>query len=743
MFTSKGLFANVFCPHQENCILPRCIFKHPDGKLVDSGPAVISAHTIAARNEQDGQRKRQKVSDEKDDGTIASKAISSQEIVQGEDSTKRPVAARGDRRSKSLSAATREISPPPLKKATQNASSSTKPATKPTTGLKAMPKTPVKAAIKQEGLNPRGLKYPAPATHDMRYRLLRALYEHFERLNTELRKDAKEDEESLVLSDQELITRALDIEEEATLSASIYSNLVKNKILQYKRMTVPQWIAERTKEVTAEKAKAAALSTPVPLPSAQPKVIGTGLTPEEELTILPRLYTPITHLTKHGYVNSIPTPEEIETAKKGIEAAKGWEVCDRCKSRFQVFPERREEDGALASGGTCRYHYGKPFFPERLATDPKGTKREKRYRCCGEGIGESTGCTTAPSHVFKISEVKRLAAILNFACTPENPDLVKKGKDKRPVCIDGEMGYTVYGLELIRLTATSWPSGDALFDVLVRPVGLILDLNSRFSGVYPHHMADAKPYTPSSSLPSITLSSKKQALHIVDSPAAARDLLFQCLTPLTPLVGHGLENDLNATRLIHPTIIDTALLFPHKAGLPYRNGLKALMQVHLNRHIQVVKAGIVDGDGKEELEGHDSKEDANAAGDLVRFALGEEWGKMQRDGWKKADGAFVPPPATTGGVQWVQGRRDSNESLQKGFLGHFGLETEELKPSKIAGRKRTRDEAGFELGVVELKAEEKELKAKGGKRNKDEIELDLDEDIQTPVKFEKGKLYEP
>jgi RNA exonuclease 1 len=87
--------------------------------------------------------------------------------------------------------------------------------------------------------------------------------------------------------------------------------------------------------------------------------------------------------------------------------------------------------------------------------------------------------------------------------------------------------------------------------------------------------------------------------------------------------------------MIHPIIIDTALLYPHKAGLPYRNGLKMLMQTHLNRHIQVV----VDG----KMDGHDSKEDANAAGDLVRFALAKEWSKMQMYGWVVKDGEFKPP----------------------------------------------------------------------------------------------------
>jgi hypothetical protein len=460
----------------------------------------------------------------------------------------------------------------------------------------------------------------------MRYKLLKALHEQLTRLNSELVKDASHSEEELILSEQALITMCLDIEEEATASPSIYSNLVKNKILAYKRMTVKQWVEERGKEVAKVKAlEATSMSdTPTTKPPEAPKPIETGLNIHEELTLLHRLCTPITGLSKHGYVTEIPTEKEIESAKQGIEMAKGWEVCDRCKTRFQVFPGRREEDGALTSGGKCTYHFGKPYFQERSPNEPKA-KRVKKYRCCGESMGDSAGCTQAENHVFKISEGKRLAAILNFEKTPENLARVSD----RPVCIDGEMGYTVYGLELIRLTATSWPDGEPLFDVLVRPIGPILDLNSRYSGVWPKHMAEALPWSVSAP------DDKNGKLRIVESPAAARTLLHSYLSPATPLIGHGLENDLNATRMIHPIIIDTALLFPHKAGLPYRNGLKMLMLTHLNRHIQVV----VDG----KMDGHDSKEDANAAGDLVRFALAKEWSKMQMYGWVVKDGEFKPP----------------------------------------------------------------------------------------------------
>ncbi|KAF8846660.1 hypothetical protein BDZ45DRAFT_637958, partial [Acephala macrosclerotiorum] len=626
MFTSKGLFSEIICPHKDSCMLPRCIFKHSDTKRGVAATAVVETEdNLAAGNEQDGQRKRPKLDSETEKAestTKESRAVTNTPVNKYSRSGQLKSTLAEPKKSH---AATREISPPPLRRKLENGMTTGTKQTStqtPTSTTKSAPKKAVKAPLKVESLNPRVLK-PAPATHDMRFRLLRALHDQFVRLNSELKKDAKDDEQELVLSEQALITKALDLEEEAAGSPSIYSNLVKNKILVYKRMTAKQWVDERAKEVAAAKAKAA---PPAPIPTGPPKPIETGLTPEQELTLLPRLYTPVTGLTAHGYVTSIPTPEDIEAAKAGVEAAHNWEQCDRCKSRFQVFPGRREEDGALAAGGTCTYHYGKPYTPEKSALDPKA-KRQRRYRCCNEAVGDSAGCTTAENHVFKISEVKRMASVLNFEETPENPE--KEGS--KPVCIDGEMGYTVYGLELIRLTATSWPDGEELFDVLVRPMGPILDLNSRYSGVWPKHMAEAPPWADNPPNRSSTKPYNGK-LPIVDSPAKARSLLFSVLSPKTPLIGHGLENDLNATRLIHPTIIDTALLFPHKAGLPYRMGLKTLMAQYLNKHIQVV----IDG----KMDGHDSKEDANAAGDLVRFKIGEEWRKMAKEGWKIEDGAF-------------------------------------------------------------------------------------------------------
>lgn len=87
--------------------------------------------------------------------------------------------------------------------------------------------------------------------------------------------------------------------------------------------------------------------------------------------------------------------------------------------------------------------------------------------------------------------------------------------------------------------------------------------------------------------------------------------LSTLFSPSTILIGHGLENDLRALRLLHPTIIDTALLFPHPRGPPMRQSLKALSERYLQRSIQL-------GSGTDV--GHSSAEDAKAALDLVKYA---------------------------------------------------------------------------------------------------------------------------
>ena len=119
-----------------------------------------------------------------------------------------------------------------------------------------------------------------------------------------------------------------------------------------------------------------------------------------------------------------------------------------------------------------------------------------------------------------------------------------------------------------------------MLDELVRPHNPIVDLNTRWSGIKSLETATE------------TLESIKQRI----SKLCSND---------TILVGHGLENDLNVLRICHSKIIDTAAVFPHPNGLPYKYGLWKLARDHLGKIIQ------------DSHHGHDSLEDAQICMELL------------------------------------------------------------------------------------------------------------------------------
>lgn len=86
-------------------------------------------------------------------------------------------------------------------------------------------------------------------------------------------------------------------------------------------------------------------------------------------------------------------------------------------------------------------------------------------------------------------------------------------------------------------------------------------------------------------------------------------LLSNLISPRTILLGHSLESDLKALKLRHPWCIDTAILFKHPKGPPYKPGLKYLAKTLLEKEIQT-------GEG-----GHDPEEDARTCLELLEMKL--------------------------------------------------------------------------------------------------------------------------
>ncbi|OXG10615.1 RNA exonuclease 1 [Cryptococcus neoformans Tu401-1] len=158
------------------------------------------------------------------------------------------------------------------------------------------------------------------------------------------------------------------------------------------------------------------------------------------------------------------------------------------------------------------------------------------------------------------------------------------------LAIDCEMVVSKDGDELARISVIDFNSGKNVFDELVLPPGEIVDYRTQWSGITAERLLSATH----------TISSIQNLLLSGASPL---------ITPHTILLGHSLECDLNALRIRHPLCIDTALIYKHPRGPPFKPGLKWLSQKWLQRDIQAGENG------------HDSEEDARACVDLLKMKL--------------------------------------------------------------------------------------------------------------------------
>lgn len=162
--------------------------------------------------------------------------------------------------------------------------------------------------------------------------------------------------------------------------------------------------------------------------------------------------------------------------------------------------------------------------------------------------------------------------------------------------LDCEMCITEGGQsELTRISIVGW-DGEVVMDELVKPPRPVINYLTRYSGITPEALAPVKT----------TL-------------ADIQKRLLTLLTPRAILVGHSLNSDLSALKLVHPFIVDTSIIYPHPRGPPLKCSLKWLTQKYLGKHIQ------------NGTEGHDSIEDARAVLELVKMKCekGERWGTSE------------------------------------------------------------------------------------------------------------------
>ncbi|KAI8974345.1 hypothetical protein BDB01DRAFT_807117 [Pilobolus umbonatus] len=169
---------------------------------------------------------------------------------------------------------------------------------------------------------------------------------------------------------------------------------------------------------------------------------------------------------------------------------------------------------------------------------------------------------------------------------PPLDGVMKEKKDI--VAVDCEMVKTVKGTALARITLVS-EDGEVLLDELVKPEDEVVDYLTRYSGITPYMLDHA------------TCSLRRAQKHV-------RKIVDHNVI----LVGHGLENDLKALKLVHPYCADTSLMYDHYRGPPYKCSLKYLTKAFLNRTIQV---------SHDDSMGHDSIEDAKATLELFKLKL--------------------------------------------------------------------------------------------------------------------------
>merc|ERR1711981_731207 len=254
--------------------------------------------------------------------------------------------------------------------------------------------------------------------------------------------------------------------------------------------------------------------------------------------------------------------------------------CARCNKLFYVF----RDTGECVNREECLYHWGK-------------ARSSRKYSCCGRR--SKSGCEVATSHVWRgiLYEISGQHKDLDgFAKTrvPRNRAQPSDG-NYGVYGIDGEMLFTTKGLQLCKVTVVGI-DGRLVYETIIRPDDTIIDYNTRFSGV----------------------SAKDLKRGPTKSLKEVQNDLLGFISANSILMGHSLENDLRALKLVHMTVIDTSLVFPHYYGMPFRRSLKSIVHSYLNREIQ------------EENCGHDSYEDARACIELMLWKVRQDLQQQQQ-----------------------------------------------------------------------------------------------------------------
>uniref|UniRef100_A0A915Q5Y1 Exonuclease domain-containing protein n=1 Tax=Setaria digitata TaxID=48799 RepID=A0A915Q5Y1_9BILA len=255
----------------------------------------------------------------------------------------------------------------------------------------------------------------------------------------------------------------------------------------------------------------------------------------------------------------IKTSELDNRKKLFVEESDLKRICCRCGTEFALTPK-----GEYATLKQCVYHWGKAY-----KTKTRGLW-ESRYNCCQSDLNVA-GCCVADCHV---TDTAPKSILETYQETPP-PSGPKDERSKKVYAFDCEMVYTAWGTSLARISVVD-VNDKLVMDVTVRPDCKVRDCNTRFSGLKIDQIEGAE----------FDLEQTQKRF-------------FELVNSETILIGHSLESDLKAMRLVHHRVVDTSVVFPHRLGPPYKRALKTIASEILQLIIQ------------EDIDGHDSKEDAS------------------------------------------------------------------------------------------------------------------------------------
>lgn len=273
-------------------------------------------------------------------------------------------------------------------------------------------------------------------------------------------------------------------------------------------------------------------------------------------------------LQANGFPRATDTPgkAKIHTPKPSRPPNEDERYCSRCSVVYNL--ETYEEPAV----DTCNYHSKRTCYRRGFA--------DNLHSCCQQPAG-TAGCMYANYHVSSYIDYDDLTGFVKTIEPPEGYVPTKKDI----FALDCEMCYTTSGLELTRITVVDI-NEKTVYDSLVKPTNRVIDYNTRFSGITEQ-----------------MLKNTTTTLYNVQA------VLLSMFNSETILVGHSLESDFKALKLIHDVVVDTSVLYPHKMGPPKKRALKTLCIENLKKIIQ------------ENDNGHDSAEDSVVCIQLIKHYL--------------------------------------------------------------------------------------------------------------------------